>query len=303
MADKPEIFLLWPGAAALFQPINQAQQPETLKKIVRKAQFNASQWDCERLLFALFGTDASQADLPVAKLRSPDEIALCADPCYLHADRDRLLVFSESLALNNDDATRLIATIQPLLQAFDATLKQYTPSQWLLKLPQLPALEFYALTSLEGQSISDKLPGGADQQHWLRLWNEIQMVLFEHPVNQQRQAAGLLPVNAVWFWGRGELALNSPWQQVTGELVSLQQLCQLSDIKLQQQADFNCAGQQLHVMPAFDTEQDWSDQLLQIEQHYLRPSWQRVHRFKAKALRLMIPHYGEFALSSFKSWW
>lgn len=303
MVDKPRVTLLWPGTAALFQPINQAEHPETLKKIVQKARFKSSECDTERHLFGLFGADATQVDLPVAQLRSPDQIALCADPCYLHADRDRLLVFSKDLALTEDDALQLIATVQPLLETFDATLLPISPSQWLLTLQQLPALQFYALASLEGQSISDKLPIGSDQRQWLRLWNEIQMALFEHPVNQQRQAKGLLPINAIWFWGSGKLTLNATWQQITGEFALLHQLCQLSGMMPRQQPDFHQAGQQLHVLPEFEIEQQWSDQLLQIEEDYLRPCWQLIHRFKAKTLRIVIPHYGEYQLSSWKSWW
>ena len=35
--------------------------------------------------------------------------------------------------------------------------------------------------------------------------NELQMLLFEHPVNQAREARGELTVNSLWLWGGGGL--------------------------------------------------------------------------------------------------
>ena len=35
------------------------------------------------------------------------------------------------------------------------------------------------------------------------------MLLHDHPVNQQRQQAGLHPINALWFWGGGKFVARS----------------------------------------------------------------------------------------------
>ena len=40
---------------------------------------------------------------------------------------------------------------------------------------------------------------------WYRLFNEIQMYLHQHPLNQERQAQGKLPINSLWAWGSGSL--------------------------------------------------------------------------------------------------
>jgi hypothetical protein len=55
---------------------------------------------------------------------------------------------------------------------------------------------------IDGDLPNDYLP--VDQSgsyHALR--GEVEMALHEHPVNQQRQAAGLPPVNSLWLWGGG----------------------------------------------------------------------------------------------------
>ncbi|MFQ6707899.1 putative sulfate exporter family transporter, partial [Bordetella pertussis] len=36
---------------------------------------------------------------------------------------------------------------------------------------------------------------------WRRLLNEIQMVWYEHPVNEARAARGAAPINALWLYG------------------------------------------------------------------------------------------------------
>jgi hypothetical protein len=48
-------------------------------------------------------------------------------------------------------------------------------------------------------------PQGADARRLRSVLNELQMLLFEHPVNQAREARGELPVNSLWLWGGGSL--------------------------------------------------------------------------------------------------
>jgi len=38
---------------------------------------------------------------------------------------------------------------------------------------------------------------------WRTLLNEIQMLLFNHPINQQREARNLPMINSGWLWGGG----------------------------------------------------------------------------------------------------
>ena len=42
-------------------------------------------------------------------------------------------------------------------------------------------------------------------RRWRALLSEAQVVLHNHPLNAQRVAAGLAPVNSLWFWGAGAL--------------------------------------------------------------------------------------------------
>jgi hypothetical protein len=48
--------------------------------------------------------------------------------------------------------------------------------------------------------------------------NEIQMLLYTHPVNDEREARGELPVNSVWLWGGGRAQqLGRPYARAGGD--------------------------------------------------------------------------------------
>jgi len=56
--------------------------------------------------------------------------------------------------------------------------------------------------------VHDFMPAGRDGARIRSLMNEIQMLLHEHPVNQGRERARLLPVNGWWLWGFGDASAD-----------------------------------------------------------------------------------------------
>jgi len=54
-----------------------------------------------------------------------------------------------------------------------------------------------------GASISEALPAASDAPALRRLSAEIEMWLYDHPVNLRRVKHGRLPITALWFWGGG----------------------------------------------------------------------------------------------------
>jgi hypothetical protein len=56
-----------------------------------------------------------------------------------------------------------------------------------------------------GGDVHDALPSGPDAAPLKRMMTELQMWLYEHPINTRRQGRGALPVNGLWIWGGGEL--------------------------------------------------------------------------------------------------
>lgn len=310
--SKTALTLVWPGLARIIsQQINASSLPPTLTKIIKKSHFTADPTGLARLLFNHFSqTPIIDSDLPLVSLLNQSQTSIKADPCYLHPDRDRLLLFADDLDITQQESKALIAEIQPLLAEFDGRLLALDPDSWLLTLAEMPKLNFSALPEVNGKGVDAYLPQGDDRRAWIRLWNEIQMQLFDADVNQQRIARGKLPINSVWFWGVGEFsAKQNSWTSVQGNNRLLEQLALQSAITLNGKVDWindsiNTlnSGQHLWVLDELDLEADWQKQLQQFDEHCLQTLWQQVKKANISKLTLQIPDYGQYDLTSLDVW-
>jgi hypothetical protein len=148
---------------------------------------------------------------------------LRADPVHLRADRDRLiLVPSQAFTVNAEEARALAGALAPLL-AGKFSLHPLAPDQWSVRVEDEDefvrrngiAAEARAPVELAGADVDPHLPPRA----WLPLLTEIQMALYEHPVNTAREQRGDPVINSVWLWGAGKLptAAGGSWQSVGAE--------------------------------------------------------------------------------------
>ncbi len=148
-----------------------------------------------------------------------DVFYICADPVYIQPDlTSAVLLAHEELDLSQDDARELAVTINTHFLEESWSLEVLTPHRWVLKLPQQAAITTTPVAQLVQQPIGDKLPQGRDSHYWQRIQNEIQMLLFAHPLNQKREAQGQPPVSSLWLWGEGNLTekATADWQSITG---------------------------------------------------------------------------------------
>ena len=77
---------------------------------------------------------------------------------------------------------------------FDTTHWQVTPPE-----DYRPTCASPALVSIT--SVNDWWTQDTEGRPWRRLVNELQMLWFDHPVNQERESRGLRPVNSLWLYG------------------------------------------------------------------------------------------------------
>jgi hypothetical protein len=104
------------------------------------------------------------------------------------------------------EAEDLAAAVRAVFGDAGMELSIPHPDRWYLKLPMgsdPPA--FAHPRDVLGDDIERHLPVGNSGLRWKRLLNEVQMSLHQHPVSRKREAAGLAPVNSLWFWGGGRL--------------------------------------------------------------------------------------------------
>ena len=135
---------------------------------------------------------------------------LCADPAYVRVEANgaRLLASGDELQLTREEAESLAQPLRPLFGDAGAPLEITTPTTWALRLPagaQLPA--FVAPDEALGVNLLGHIPQGDTGRRWRALFNEAQIILHSHPVNAARRERGLMPVNALWFWGAGVLPM------------------------------------------------------------------------------------------------
>jgi hypothetical protein len=128
-----------------------------------------------------------------------------AAPVHLVLQRDSFsLAEPVPLPLESEEADALTGSLNKHFEADDLKFFLHE-KQWFLRLAQNPNIQTTAPEATINKDISAFLPTGEGAMQWAKFTNEIQMLLFEHPVNQVREAKGLPAVNSIWCHGGGQV--------------------------------------------------------------------------------------------------
>jgi len=101
------------------------------------------------------------------------------------------------------EAAALHATLQAHLAGSGYALEIGSSATWTLHCPEPVECRTVEPAELAGSNIRDFLPAGRDGRAIRVLMNELQMLLHEHPVNEQRLLERRPVINALWLWGFG----------------------------------------------------------------------------------------------------
>jgi len=161
----------------------------------------------------LFNVEFRDHQAPVAPFsclgdlgQLPDGYCLRADPVHLRADARGLILFDAStFPLSDEESRALLDSIADFLAQDGWHLESDQARRWYLHGGDCQELISTPLPSLRGKPVSDYLPQGKDAPAWRKRFNELQMLMHAHPVNQQRAERGLPLVNSLWIWGGGLL--------------------------------------------------------------------------------------------------
>lgn len=115
-------------------------------------------------------------------------------------DGAALLPASE-LAITPEQSVALFNSVQELFAEVGFHLSPSNTSHWRIAPPgdYAPVCASPSLVSIT--SVNDWWPQDMASRPWRRLMNEVQMLWFEHPVNQARYQQGLVPINSLWLFG------------------------------------------------------------------------------------------------------
>jgi hypothetical protein len=168
---------------------------------------------------------------------------------------------------------------------------------------------------MHGEYLTPHLPRGADARHYLKLINEVQMLMHSHPVNLARESDGRLAVNGLWLWGGGTLPAGKVGRNaeaaldlIAGDGFELQSLARLAGHKLtappKALANLNSSGRVLVALtpPNGDWDVDVKAHLAQLEQNWFQPLLQRLTWGRIRQFRLDLLGQRAVSLTPGQAW-
>jgi hypothetical protein len=188
----------------------EASAPALNTLLSRAKRSTADADGMEGWLCAQFGL-VRDPDWPVAPLtlaadggQPGSQYWLRADPVHLSLRGVELVLAPTSvLDITRAEAEALTVTLNRHFREETVQFHAPAPERWYVHLESTPDLRTHPPAEASGRNIESFLPEGADSFCWRGVFNEVQMLLHEHPVNVERESRGELPVNSVWFWGGG----------------------------------------------------------------------------------------------------
>ena len=130
-----------------------------------------------------------------------DEWLAAADPVHMEARLDHLCVRHVGLA----PAEELQALAEDLNTALQQDGYSFVRNEGALYLRSERPFEtsIQPPATIDGLPPDEFMPAGPSGQAYLRLTNEIQMILHANRINTARQGRGLPALNSLWIWGGG----------------------------------------------------------------------------------------------------
>lgn len=263
---------------------------------------------------------ARQQDYPIAPITLQSDGGdagahywLRADPVHLRVMRDRIVLASpDELRLTQPDAEALAHSIG---EHFGPAFRPQAlhPARWYLRLDQPPRLHTTPLSLAVGCDIDPLLPQGEDAMQFRTQLNELQMLLFDHPVNQTREARGELPVSSLWLWGGGCLpAIPKPAVTLYSNDVEVRALGRFCGVEAAAMPSVFPAGlleenslivlDQLKEAGQYGDALAWREAISALERDWFAPLIAYL-RWHPAAVRITDPAMGQtLALNRFDYW-
>lgn len=187
-------------------PTHASAIPATLGKLIARSHPLAgpASHGMSATLARLFGLAAR--DLPALLLAAEgieagSQAWFRADPVHLMAGMHSITLFdSRHFPLHEEETSALIATLNAHF-AGQAEFLAPHPTRWYARFQKPLTVEAPPLDQVAGGSVGLDFIDGPDTRELQRTAMEIQMLLHDHPVNVEREAANRASINGVWLWG------------------------------------------------------------------------------------------------------
>lgn len=273
----------------------------------------------ENHLCELFGVPY-QPDAPIAPVSAAfDGLGgggwLRADPVHLRLRREQLVLLP-NVEVGADEAGQLCAALNEYFAGQGMEFFAPHPQRWYVRLDRLPDIETVPLSQAAGRNVHGLLPKGVEAARWHRVFNEIQMLLFAHPVNEAREARGALPVNSLWLWGGGaNVSPQKNYDRIGSDEVLAEMFATAAGIPYagwpKRWRDEGDSGRQLLVWAGLRRALQqgdlsaWRVALQEFETGYAQPLWQALRTGKISQLQVDVlggDHARRLRLASADAW-
>lgn len=275
----------------------------------------ARQFGLDRQLHAKGSPPIASAAMQAHGAAADAGVWFMLHPVHFHIARDHLVLTDlRQLALQEQESRTLFEAARPLFDEVGKTLIYGDAQTWFIRADDWHDLQTSTPDAACGHNIDIWMPQGTGERDWRKLQNEVQMLWFAHPVNAEREARGLKPVNSIWLWGRSEggtlatadrpaaqytHAFNlSGWMQALGQFAPHQaQRATASDL-------IGAAPERglivLDTLIASALAGDWSywlERMQELESNWFAPMLAALDAKKIDRLSLILSHHA--GLSSF----
>lgn len=299
----PEIMTAAPSLARLLSKGRAVSKPPRAREAALAGRFEVPESSLAVGPISLYGEN----------LEPGEAFWFRADPVHLRADRDTVALFTAvDFELTREEAGRLTAEIDQFFANEGWHMEAPAPHRWYLRVDTPPRLRTTAIGAVAARGVEASLPTGSDGRRWRALLNEAQMLLHGHPVNSDRDARGLLPVNGIWIWGGGYLPAIEErrlWQRVVSDDPFVRGLARLNGIEvsamngaysanLVEEGPVFVADERMSGHLARSDFAAWVDSLTDLERDWFVPL---VRALKSAAIESLCVDTGETGCWSIKS--
>ncbi len=232
-----EIHLIVPGLAAWLDiPHSEVTAMPGLERLLARGRGRAGETSLADALCRAFAV-AQQEDCPLAPVTASFDGVnanlgywLRCDPVHLQVGmRGMTLLDAWHIGLARAESEALVASLTPLFKEAGWTLVAPTPGRWYGHPSHAVKLQTKPLDAVATRHVNSALPTGPSAARVMRLVNDAQILLHDHPVNQARELRGQMPINSLWLWGGGEMPkVHGRFQQVLAGQTEALALARLS---------------------------------------------------------------------------
>ncbi len=185
--------------------------PKTPSAMLPDGQIPWGAWHAKQAGYAgsLAGSDtahpATDNSQPLRVTAGTDAWAVIT-PCHWTVQTSHItMTHPRALNLMEDESRALLAAMRPYFAEDGIALMYDTPTRWLARGQVFAGLATASPYRVVGGHVDDWLPKAESAKLLRRLQNEMQMLLYTHPLTDARAALGLPAVNSFWVSGTGAL--------------------------------------------------------------------------------------------------